>query len=192
MRTFQIQTAPMAAPDLYGADALTFFEELKRQDPLNANCTDCGVPYPLWASLSYGSYFCLECSGIHRSLGVHISFVRSLNMDSWTAPQQARMRAGGNTKLRDYFRKCGMNPEYHTRGLSGIQEKYHTETATAYRTHIEALARGEPSTLETVPFKIVATSTAPSAGSISARYTSHSLPSYASSHCTTPLATREA
>ena len=155
--------AAAAQAGLYGADALRFFEELKRQDPLNACCTDCGAPSPLWASLSYGSYFCLECSGIHRSLGVHISFVRSLNMDSWSASQQARMRAGGNSKLRDYFRQCGMPQSYHTQGMSGIRDKYHTESASAYRTHLEAVARGEPSTLRAVPFEVVAAAPTPSA-----------------------------
>ena len=101
------------------------------------------------------SDFCLECSGVHRSLGVHISFVRSLNMDSWNGKQQARMRSGGNTALRTYLRQCGMPEEYNRLGQPIIRDKYHTKAATAYREHIAALERGEASSLQPVPWEVI-------------------------------------
>ncbi|XP_062987773.1 arf-GAP with coiled-coil, ANK repeat and PH domain-containing protein 2 isoform X2 [Elgaria multicarinata webbii] len=49
----------------------------------NAVCCDCGLADPRWASINLGITLCIECSGIHRSLGVHFSKVRSLTLDSW-------------------------------------------------------------------------------------------------------------
>ncbi|XP_061664725.1 arf-GAP with coiled-coil, ANK repeat and PH domain-containing protein 1 isoform X4 [Syngnathoides biaculeatus] len=49
----------------------------------NRECCDCGAPSPDWASINLGITLCIVCSGIHRSLGVHFSKVRSLTLDSW-------------------------------------------------------------------------------------------------------------
>ncbi|KAL8249971.1 hypothetical protein R6Q59_006839 [Mikania micrantha] len=47
----------------------------------NDKCADCGAPDPDWACLNLGVLVCIECSGVHRNLGVHISKVRSLTLD---------------------------------------------------------------------------------------------------------------
>lgn len=57
----------------------------------NKTCVDCDAPHPQWASVNNGVFFCLECSGIHRSLGVQTSFVRSVTMDNWTDDQIRKM-----------------------------------------------------------------------------------------------------
>ncbi|XP_056116485.1 arf-GAP with coiled-coil, ANK repeat and PH domain-containing protein 2-like isoform X3 [Rhinichthys klamathensis goyatoka] len=49
----------------------------------NSSCCDCGQPDPCWASINLGITLCIQCSGIHRSLGVHFSKVRSLTLDTW-------------------------------------------------------------------------------------------------------------
>ena len=98
---------------------------------------------------------------MHRSLGVHLSFVRSLNMDSWNEKQQRRMRAGGNTKLQKYLRACGMPESFNTGGGPVIRDKYNTKSAAAYREYISAIERGEQATLTPVPWEVVVQVAAP-------------------------------
>ncbi|KAJ0560288.1 putative Arf GTPase activating protein [Helianthus annuus] len=52
-----------------------------RKIPGNDLCAECSAPEPDWASLNLGILMCIECSGVHRNLGVHISKVRSINLD---------------------------------------------------------------------------------------------------------------
>jgi len=51
--------------------------------PGNEVCADCNAEGPQWASINFGVTLCIECSGIHRSLGVHITKVRSITLDTW-------------------------------------------------------------------------------------------------------------
>ncbi|KAK8484603.1 hypothetical protein V6N11_024135 [Hibiscus sabdariffa] len=65
----------------------------------NEKCADCGAPEPDWASLNLGVLLCIECSGVHRNLGVHISKVRSLTLDVkvWDALVISLFQSLGNT-----------------------------------------------------------------------------------------------
>nr|AAH73417.1 MGC80883 protein [Xenopus laevis] len=71
--------------------------------PGNASCCDCRTAEPEWASINLGVTLCIECSGIHRSLGVHFSKVRSLTLDSWE-PELIKLMCelGNNTINRIY------------------------------------------------------------------------------------------
>uniref|UniRef100_A0A8C4QZS2 ArfGAP with GTPase domain, ankyrin repeat and PH domain 1 n=1 Tax=Eptatretus burgeri TaxID=7764 RepID=A0A8C4QZS2_EPTBU len=62
----------------------------------NNYCVDCNAPNPDWVSLNLGALMCIECSGIHRNLGSHVSRVRSLSLDDWPVELVAVMLAMGN------------------------------------------------------------------------------------------------
>uniref|UniRef100_A0A8D0D3R2 Arf-GAP with coiled-coil, ANK repeat and PH domain-containing protein n=1 Tax=Sander lucioperca TaxID=283035 RepID=A0A8D0D3R2_SANLU len=71
--------------------------------PGNKQCCDCGEPGPDWASINLGITLCITCSGIHRSLGVHFSKVRSLTLDSWEPELIKLMCELGNTVINRIY-----------------------------------------------------------------------------------------
>ncbi|XP_069029178.1 arf-GAP with coiled-coil, ANK repeat and PH domain-containing protein 2 isoform X1 [Embiotoca jacksoni] len=71
--------------------------------PGNQRCCDCGEEDPRWASINLGVTVCIECSGIHRSLGVHLSKVRSLTLDSWEAEQLKLLCVLGNDVMNQIY-----------------------------------------------------------------------------------------
>uniref|UniRef100_A0A6Q2XGQ3 ArfGAP with GTPase domain, ankyrin repeat and PH domain 1 n=1 Tax=Esox lucius TaxID=8010 RepID=A0A6Q2XGQ3_ESOLU len=62
----------------------------------NSRCVDCEAQNPDWASLNLGALICIECSGIHRNLGTHLSRVRSLDLDEWPLELLKVMSSIGN------------------------------------------------------------------------------------------------
>ncbi|KAI1732270.1 putative GTPase activating protein for arf domain-containing protein [Ditylenchus destructor] len=85
------------------ADRLSaFLQEMLREEE-NKYCADCEAKQPRWASWNLGIFLCIRCAGLHRNLGVHISKVKSVNLDSWTPEQVQSMRVMGNAKAKAVY-----------------------------------------------------------------------------------------
>ncbi|XP_038594023.1 stromal membrane-associated protein 1-like [Micropterus salmoides] len=76
--------------------------KLLREDD-NKYCADCEAKGPRWASWNLGVFMCIRCAGIHRNLGVHISRVKSVNLDQWTPEQIQSMVDMGNSRARKLY-----------------------------------------------------------------------------------------
>uniref|UniRef100_A0A671V218 ArfGAP with GTPase domain, ankyrin repeat and PH domain 2 n=1 Tax=Sparus aurata TaxID=8175 RepID=A0A671V218_SPAAU len=72
----------------------------------NSLCVDCEAPNPTWASLNLGALICIECSGIHRNLGTHLSRVRSLDLDDLPGELTQVLAAIGNHMANSIWESC--------------------------------------------------------------------------------------
>lgn len=97
------------------------------KDPGNKFCADCKTAgHPRWASWNLGIFLCIRCSGIHRSLGTHISRVRSVDLDSWSDDQLSNMIKWGNRRANIYWEHALPNEYVPTEGriANFIRTKY--------------------------------------------------------------------
>jgi len=84
------------------------------QEPANQSCADCGAYKPTWASINLGVFICENCSGIHRSLGTHITQVRSVKLDTWKPEWIEVMKSMGNARANAYYEQNAPDAERFT------------------------------------------------------------------------------
>lgn len=99
----------------------------------NAQCFDCQSPHPQWASANNAVFLCIRCAGIHRGFGTHISFVRSLSMDTWKQAQVGKMKLGGNKRFREFLQSYQSADGGGYREGMTAHEVYHSWAATQWR-----------------------------------------------------------
>eukprot|EP00916_Digyalum_oweni_P025344 GHVL01041757.1.p1 GENE.GHVL01041757.1~~GHVL01041757.1.p1 ORF type:complete len:535 (+),score=151.67 GHVL01041757.1:43-1605(+) len=81
-------------------------------NPDNQHCVDCGQKAPRWASVNLGILMCIECSGHHRNMGVHLSTVKSLTLDKWQ-PKWITMVQNVGNRIANNFYEYSVPSSYH-------------------------------------------------------------------------------
>ncbi|CAO3622595.1 unnamed protein product [Cunninghamella blakesleeana] len=104
------------------------FKSLIQGNKYNKVCFDCQNRRPAWASIDFGIYICQDCAAAHRNLGVHITFVKSIVLDSWSLSQMEKMKCGGNQAANESLGNIM---------TKDIQQKYNHKLSQQYKLQLQ-------------------------------------------------------
>lgn len=100
--------------------------------PINSYCFDCNESNPEWASVTNGLFLCITCAGLHRNLGLGISKIKSISLDSWNHEEYLIMKNSGNKRFKEFLDKYGIGQH------EAIDVKYRYKIVQYYRDLIKA------------------------------------------------------
>lgn len=118
--------------------------------PGNERCADCGKLAGEWASINLGIIICIECSGIHRNLGSHISKVRGLELDQWPVEHLAVMQAIGNDKANEMWEFSLMNERKPTPESSREEKERYIDRKYVQKCFLKPIPAGDPVTSQLI------------------------------------------
>lgn len=93
---------------------------LKQVD--NRECADCHSKTPRWASITFGCFVCLRCSGQHRNLQVHIAKIKSVNLDKWQ-PEMVEMYKHMNNAIVNAYWEARLPRNYQKPGQNATSQQ---------------------------------------------------------------------
>jgi hypothetical protein len=108
--------------------------------PANRSCFDCDADcsgHP-WCSVTYGVTLCLQCAGAHRALGVQMSFVRSITLDTLTPREHRSLTLGGNEAFATFLAAEARGVSRRVWLALPIETRYFTPAADLYRRQLAA------------------------------------------------------
>ena len=105
----------------------------------NDVCFDCdrSVVGDEWLSAQHGTVHCIQCAGVHRSLGVHVSFVRSLRLDTLKQAELVALQLGGNAKFSKWL-EAEHGVKRHVWLALPLELRYTTPAAELWRQRMRA------------------------------------------------------